>query len=153
MKGAKRMRKNWIIAGVVAVLAIVGVIVWLSINAAQTTTTNSSTNTPTNNTTDANAEADDSPFTNEVVTVTMKNSQFSPKTLTVKRGTTVKWVNEDTVRHNVVAANEDDKSGLPATNELFGKGGTYQFTFDTIGTFTYKCTPHPFMTGTIEVTE
>lgn len=150
------MRKNWIIISVLAGLAVVGVIVWMMLSAnQQTTTTGSSTttNTSTGNNADTNAETDDSPFTNEVVTVTMKNSQFSPKTLTVKRGTTVKWVNEDTVRHNVVAANEDDQSGLPSNNDLFGKGGTYQFTFNTIGTFDYKCTPHPFMTGTIEVTE
>ncbi|MET0796873.1 MAG: plastocyanin/azurin family copper-binding protein, partial [Rhodococcus sp. (in: high G+C Gram-positive bacteria)] len=31
--------------------------------------------------------------------------------------------------------------------------GTYSQTFDKAGTFTYTCTPHPNMTGTIIVEE
>lgn len=148
------MRKTWVISGIVAVLAIGGVIVWMTLGARQSSApSDTSTNTSTGNDTASDQDGSENAFETEVVTVTMKNTQFSPQKITVKRGTTVKWVNEDTVRHNVVAANESDTSGLPANNELFGKGGSYQFTFDTIGTFDYKCTPHPFMTGTVEVTE
>jgi plastocyanin len=149
------MRKSWIIGGIVAVIVVIGLIVWAVMGANSSTNTSSTTTTTpsTTDTTDTTGDTNTPIVARETVTVTMKNSQFSPKTLTVKRGTTVKWVNEDTVRHNVVAANENDKSGLPSDNALFGKGGTYEFTFETIGTFEYKCTPHPFMTGTIEVTE
>lgn len=147
------MRKTWIIVGVIAILAVGGIIVWMTLGARQ-----SSDSSSTSSTTSTDAASSDDMLTattqqNEVVTVTMKNSQFSPQKITIKPGTTVKWVNEDTVRHNVVAANENDTSGLPADNALFGKGGTYQYTFNTVGTFDYKCTPHPFMTGTIEVTQ
>lgn len=145
------MRKVWIVIGVVAVLIIGGVIVWMTQGARQSdTSTTTGTTTPATTNTD---QLETSTTNNEVVTVTMKNSQFSPKKITIKPGTTVKWVNEDTVRHNVVAANEGDTSGLPSNNELFGKGGTYEFTFETVGTFDYKCTPHPFMTGTVEVAQ
>ena len=33
------------------------------------------------------------------------------------------------------------------------QGDTYKFTFDKAGNFAYKCTIHPNMTGTVEVTQ
>ena len=79
------------------------------------------------------------------VTVSMKNTAFNPKTLTVTKGTTVTWVNDDPVAHDVTGA--DFQSGS------IGKGGSYSHTFDTVGTFNYRCTVHPGMDGTITVTE
>ena len=71
---------------------------------------------------------------------------YVPATLTLKVGQTVKWVNEDTVDHNVVA--EGDK--FPASDN-FGKGGTYTFKADKAGTFKYSCTIHPGMDGELIV--
>jgi plastocyanin len=79
-------------------------------------------------------------------TVAMKNIQFDPKTVTIKVGDTVEWVNEDSVNHDAVA-----KEGDVPKSELFGKGGTYSVKFDTAGTIEYVCTVHPGMEGTITV--
>jgi plastocyanin len=35
---------------------------------------------------------------------------------------------------------------------LFEESGTFSKTFDTPGTYTYYCVPHPIMIGTVEVT-
>lgn len=70
---------------------------------------------------------------------------FSPSSLTVKVGDTVTWTNNDSASHTVVA---DDGSFKSAD---LGQGASYQFTFKTAGAYTYKCSIHPSMTGTIVV--
>jgi plastocyanin len=82
--------------------------------------------------------------------VSMKNIQFSPKALTVAKGTTVKWTNDDSVNHDVT------KTGGPGPKFASGsgnlaQGATYQQTLSTPGTIKYVCTVHPGMTGTITV--
>lgn len=139
------MKRTAIIIGIVA-LVVVG-IVWAVLgNKPPTNDAAGTGNTPS--TSDV-ADKTDETF----VTVTMKNSAFTPQKIQIKKGTTVRWVNEDDIRHNVVAADENDQRELPTQSELFGKGGKFEHTFDTIGTFDYKCTPHPFMTGSVEVVE
>jgi plastocyanin len=75
----------------------------------------------------------------------MKNIQFAPKDVTVKVGQTVKWVNQDTVDHDVKADSGQFKSGL------FGKGQSFEWKADKAGTVSYVCTVHPGMTGKITV--
>jgi plastocyanin len=79
-------------------------------------------------------------------TVTMQDIQFAPKTLTVKVGQTVRWRNQDSVDHNVVAT-----SGASFRSQAFGQGGTYAYTPTRSGTIKYVCTLHPGMSGTLVV--
>jgi plastocyanin len=87
----------------------------------------------------------------KTVQVSMKNIQFSPKSISVAKGTTVKWTNDEGVNHDVT------KTGGPGTQFSSGKGNlaqgdTYQQKFDTPGTIKYVCTVHaPGMSGTITV--
>jgi plastocyanin len=81
--------------------------------------------------------------------VDIKNFAFSPANLTVKKGTTVKWTNYDDMAHTVVE--NDNKTG-PGSS-LLAKNQTYSFTYNEVGTFAYKCSVHPNMTGTVTVTE
>lgn len=141
------MRKTWIIIGALAIAVIGGIIVWMMLGARPQNSTSNTANTD-----NPTATVDQTDVVGQA-TVTIENSAFTPQNLKVKKGTTVKWTNEDAVRHNVVALNASDQSGLPAENALLGKGESYSFTFETIGTFEYKCTPHPFMTGKVEVVE
>jgi plastocyanin len=78
--------------------------------------------------------------------VELEDFAFSPATLTIKVGTTVKWSNKDTASHDVVS-----DSGLWSSPTL-KKGDDFFFTFTQTGTFTYHCSFHSSMKGTIVVT-
>lgn len=82
--------------------------------------------------------------------ITYKSFDVVQKTIKVKKGTTVTWTNEDTAKHDVTPVNETDDF---KTSELFGKGETYSVTFNTVGSYAYYCSPHPYMKGVVEVTE
>lgn len=78
-------------------------------------------------------------------TVEMVDVAFEPDTVTVAVGRSVTWVNQDSVSHNAVA---DDGSWK---TEIFAEGGSVTLTFDTPGTYSYVCTLHPNMKGTVIV--
>ena len=88
----------------------------------------------------------DAPSSAEATTVTMKDIAYSPKDITVKRGALIRWVNEDTVEHNVVA-----EDGATFKSDLFEKGGTFETKVNNTGKISYVCTIHPGMTGTLTV--
>ena len=83
--------------------------------------------------------------------VIISNYTFSPVTLKVKKGTKVTWTNHDTVKHDVVSDSSQTVTG--PESPLLGKNETFSFTFDSVGTYKYHCSPHPYMHGTVEVTE
>ena len=79
-------------------------------------------------------------------TVTIKNMSFSPANLTISAGDTVTWVNEDRPRHSAW-----DDSGNAFDTGLLGNGDSASVTFNTAGSFNYRCRPHAGMRGTITV--
>lgn len=78
-----------------------------------------------------------------IVKVSMRNMQFSPKTLRVRKGTIVEWKNDDIVPHTVTSALFDSGSLVPGT--------AWRHTFTQAGQFPYGCTFHPTMTGSVIV--
>ncbi|RRQ25932.1 copper-binding protein [Rhodococcus sp. Eu-32] len=77
--------------------------------------------------------------------VTVVNRAYSPQTITVRVGDTVTWVFDDKgMSHDVVADDRSFRSPLMVSD-------TFTHTFTEPGTFTYHCTPHPDMTGTVVV--
>jgi plastocyanin len=79
-------------------------------------------------------------------TVLIKGFAFDPATITVTKGTTITWMNMDTVAHTVVATGNDFSSGN------LNNGQSYSHTFNEAGTFEYKCGIHPNMSGKVIVT-
>jgi len=82
--------------------------------------------------------------------VTYKNFKVAQPMIRIKKGTTVTWTNEDNAKHDVTPTNATEEF---KASELFGKGETHSVTFNTVGTFEYICSPHPYMKGTVEVVE
>ena len=81
-------------------------------------------------------------------TVDIRNFAYSPSTITIKKGDTVVWTNHDSVGHTVTSDQGTELgSGIITTED------SYSHTFDVAGTYTYHCTIHPNMKGTVIVGE
>jgi plastocyanin len=77
--------------------------------------------------------------------VSIKNLAFAPSTITVVAGTTVTWMNQDGIAHDVFAPS----AGL--TSPVLNQNDGYTHAFSTPGTYHYICSIHPFMHGTVVV--
>jgi plastocyanin len=79
------------------------------------------------------------------VTVKIDNFVFGPAAITIAPGTTVTWVNQDDIPHNIVADDKSFRSKVLDTDE------SYSFTFTQPGEYGYFCGLHPHMTGKVIV--
>ena len=76
--------------------------------------------------------------------ITVRNNSFDPSATTVAVGTTVNWSwAQGATDHNVTFA-DGQKSATQST-------GSYSRTFSSAGTFSYNCTVHPGMNGSVTV--
>ena len=79
--------------------------------------------------------------------VSQKNKEFTIKTLTIKKGDTVEFLNEDDVFHNVFSLSDAKLFDLGS----YPKGKSKSVTFDEPGTVEIECAIHPSMKMTIVV--
>lgn len=79
------------------------------------------------------------------VEVKIDNFSFSPATITVPAGTTVRWTNRDDIPHTVVSDEQKFQSKTLDTDDQ------YSYTFTKPGTYGYFCSVHPKMTGKVVV--
>lgn len=77
--------------------------------------------------------------------VKIDNFTFTPPSLTVAVGTQVTWTNRDDIPHTVVTEDKTMKSKVLDTDEKF------VYTFTKPGAYSYFCSIHPKMKGTIVV--
>lgn len=75
--------------------------------------------------------------------MTISDFKFSPGTITVNAGDTVRWTNAGPTGHSATGSGFD--------TGILAKGASGSETFSKAGTFSYICTPHPFMKGTVVV--
>lgn len=132
----------------IVILAIAVILVGAFLTSRRHTQSGATGNSNSTNTS-SNSTQNSSSTSQSAHAVTISNFSFSPATLTVKKGTTVTWTNQDSVAHTVTET--DGKTGPDSAS--LGKGQTYSFTYTTAGTFTYHCKIHPDMTGTVTVTQ
>jgi plastocyanin len=76
--------------------------------------------------------------------VTIKDFSFGPSTITIHAGDRVTWVNEGPSSHTATAA------GVFNTGVLHSGQSASQL-FPHAGTFSYRCSIHPFMRATVAV--
>jgi plastocyanin len=79
-------------------------------------------------------------------TVSIQNFSFKPAHITIKRGTTVRWINKDSTAHTVTA----NKKRSFDSGRL-GKGQRYTHTFKSAGKKPYHCNIHPDMRASVVV--
>ena len=79
----------------------------------------------------------------QTASVSISGFAFDPATITISKGSTVTWVNNDAVAHTITGADFD--SGT------LDSGKSYSHKFDSAGTFEYHCAIHPSMKGTVVV--
>ncbi len=75
----------------------------------------------------------------------LTSTAYSPNPITVTRGSTVTWTNNDTVTHTATADSGSWNSGGLAP------GTSYSTTYQIAGTYPYHCTIHPNMVGSVIV--
>lgn len=80
----------------------------------------------------------------KIVTDPTTIGRYTPTTIKVKAGQTIKWVNVSDVAHTVTGNGFD--SGAISNNN-----GQFTTSFAKPGTYHYYCTYHPLMHGTIVV--
>ncbi|MCS6902922.1 MAG: cupredoxin family copper-binding protein, partial [Candidatus Bipolaricaulota bacterium] len=72
-------------------------------------------------------------------------ASFNPATVNITPGTTVTWVNEDSIAHTVTS-----RDGLFDSPTL-SRGQRFSYKFDRAGTYGYFCKLHPAMVGQVVV--
>ena len=75
------------------------------------------------------------------VIVTQNDKQFSDETLTIKVGDEIKFVNEDSVAHNIFSLSDAKSFDLGT----FENGAERAVKFDEAGTIEIECALHPDM--------
>lgn len=88
-------------------------------------------------------------------TVSYTDTGFAPNTLTVKKGTNVTFTNQSSKGMWVASALHPTHQLLPGFDQLksVARGGTYEYTFDKVGTWKYHNHVNPADTGTVVVTQ
>ncbi len=73
------------------------------------------------------------------------NFKFGPETLTIAKGTSVTWTNQDDIPHSIVL------TALGVRSKVLDTDKAFTYAFDKAGRFSYICGLHPFMHGQVVV--
>ena len=77
--------------------------------------------------------------------VAMQGTSFNPARVSALRGDVVRWTNTDLQQHNA--------AGAGFATPILNPGESAPVQFNSNGSFFYRCTIHPFMTGTVTVAD
>lgn len=101
------------------------------------------------------SDARDTGGATQTVTVQVVDNRFEPATVTIARGTTVRWTNASaTMTHTVTSGASSTTAGAGTLfDRSLAPGATFDYTFNTAGDQPYFCRPHEAlgMRGTVRV--
>ncbi len=148
------MSGNLRVIVVVIVIALLGLGGWWVLNNRQTS--GPAVSTPTSQVdnsaqpTPASTNASDSANSGRETVVNITELGFAPKTVTVKTGGTITWVNTDKVNHTVNSDVHPTHLLYPFLNlGAIAPGDKKSLVVTKTGTFTYHDHLNPSLTGTI----
>jgi plastocyanin len=78
--------------------------------------------------------------------VTIRALKYSPETIEISKGQTIEWANNDLTPHTVTS-----QRGRDLNSGSIEAGASWRHTFKQSGTFSYFCTFHPEMKGSVTV--
>jgi plastocyanin len=80
----------------------------------------------------------------KTVRVSIRRFLFHARTVTIERGTRIRWTNEDRTEHTATEEGKFD-------TDVLRTGAAKTITFRQAGTYDYICALHPFMRGRVRV--
>jgi plastocyanin len=83
------------------------------------------------------------------LTITQKGRVFSSESVTIKKGESLTFVNDDTVPHNIFSTSKGNEFNLGSQSP----GASTDVTFKEAGEVQVICAIHPRMKMTVNVTE
>jgi plastocyanin len=83
------------------------------------------------------------------LTITQKGRLFSSESITIKKGESVTFANDDTVPHNIVSASKGNEFNLGSQPP----GAATDVTFKETGEAQVICAIHPRMKMTVKITD
>ncbi len=89
--------------------------------------------------------AEDSASATITKTVVAKENYFSPKSVSISKGSSIKWTNKGYTSHTITSTTSAWSSKTLAPGQSFTR------VFNKAGTFNYKCKFHFGMTGKVVV--
>lgn len=138
--------KKQVLIMVTIVVLLIGGVAFLAISSGNNKDTNVTSSSGVKNE-DEQSSGNENQQPGNATEIKIEDFAYSPKTITIKKGTTLTWTNQDSVAHTVTG-----EDGGP-DSELLDQGETYSYTFNEAGSFAYFCKPHPEMQATVIVTD
>lgn len=87
----------------------------------------------------------EAPADSAAATVEIRQVAYGPKTVRIRAGQSVAWVNRDPLQHTVTSDDGRFESGV------MNEGARFVQRFDTPGRYRYHCMPHPQMKAVVIV--
>ncbi|MCA9346585.1 cupredoxin domain-containing protein [Candidatus Saccharibacteria bacterium] len=138
------MKKTLLIILATLFIVVGGIIVFIKMSRNDTNTMNR---------TNDNSSKSDINASSEIlvgsVSISIRNFAYSREKITIKKGSTITWANEDSMAHTVTSTSSSDSFD----SGTLEKGQTFSKTFNSVGTFDYFCSFHSSMKAEVVVVE